>query len=420
MMIASGGKHRRRPGRDRGGFTLVELLMVVVILAILVALLLPAINAAVRTARQAAVQAEITQLAAALESFKSKYGDYPPSRVILYENGLFNVNSPTPIPGENISEGNLAQQSLSALQKFFPKVIFGTSVVPYPVVKGNGNFWYDFNGNGVFDQTAYILHGHECLVFFLGGIPLSTPTWNAANTPPLPLNATFGMTGFGNDPTNPFSNSVNNGNAMFRSNRQAPIFEFNAGRLFLDPNNQTNNGYLANNGVTPGIPGYYDSLGNAAPGTGTTNFYAYFSAYGNGAYNPDDVNFAGPAYMEDSGAPIGLQFVPYNNSLAANPISPAPNPYTTTPTANNPVNTLPSGTVTYQKAQTYQIISPGADGLYGVGGTFLSSTAASTSAANTLPFDPNNTYAGGALATDSSIRSRERDNLTNFKGGSLQ
>ncbi len=52
-------------------------------------MLLPAINAAIRTAKNAAVSAEINQLAQALESFKSKYGDYPPSRVLLVENGNY-------------------------------------------------------------------------------------------------------------------------------------------------------------------------------------------------------------------------------------------------------------------------------------------------------------------------------------------
>ena len=60
-----------------------ELLVVILILAILIALLLPAINAALRTAKNAAVGGEINQLAQALASFKTKYGDYPPSRILL-------------------------------------------------------------------------------------------------------------------------------------------------------------------------------------------------------------------------------------------------------------------------------------------------------------------------------------------------
>ena len=55
--------------------------------------------------------------------------------------------------------------------------------------------WYDFNGNGVHGTQPYILQGHECLVFFLGGIPLQTASG-------------YGMTGFGKDPTNPFTNNL--------------------------------------------------------------------------------------------------------------------------------------------------------------------------------------------------------------------
>ena len=82
---------RRRPGEGRGprGFTLVELLVVILILAFLIALLLPALNGALKTAKNAAVGGEINQLAQALASFKARYGDYPPSRIYLAENGDF-------------------------------------------------------------------------------------------------------------------------------------------------------------------------------------------------------------------------------------------------------------------------------------------------------------------------------------------
>ena len=84
---------RRRPGEGRGprGFTLVELLAVILILAVLIALLLPALNGALKTARNAAVGGEINQLAQALASFKAQYGDYPPSRIYLAENGDYTV-----------------------------------------------------------------------------------------------------------------------------------------------------------------------------------------------------------------------------------------------------------------------------------------------------------------------------------------
>src|SRR5262245_66665838 len=67
------------------GFTLGELLIVIVILGILLALLLPAINGALRSARNAAAQSETNQMLQAPGSFKSKYGHYSPSRLCLAE-----------------------------------------------------------------------------------------------------------------------------------------------------------------------------------------------------------------------------------------------------------------------------------------------------------------------------------------------
>ena len=100
------------------------------------------------------------------------------------------------------------------------------------------------------------------------------------------------MTGFGKDPTNPFTNSIAYGNAGYSANRQAPFFEFVANRLVLDPT------------IASGMPGLprltWQFPATAAarqpaspsdiPGS-PINFYAYFSSYGNGGYDPNDVNF---------------------------------------------------------------------------------------------------------------------------------
>ena len=83
--------------RRRLGFTMVELLVVLTIIGLLIALLLPAITAAIRTSRSAAVQAEINSMAQALADFKSKYGDYPPSRIALDESGYMQVSLLEPI-----------------------------------------------------------------------------------------------------------------------------------------------------------------------------------------------------------------------------------------------------------------------------------------------------------------------------------
>jgi prepilin-type N-terminal cleavage/methylation domain-containing protein len=423
------GQDTKDTGRTRG-FTLVELLVVIVVLAILMALLLPAIVGALRTARQAAVSSEINAMAQALAQFNSQFGGYPPSRVILMENGnyatlinsttipvaQFNPNTPGWAPSGgtgDITVGQLATRTIQAFRRFWPKVQLSTSGVPPNIANSAANgtytYYYDFNGNGVCDQNAYILQGHECLVFFLGGIPLANPL-----TYSDPGSVTFGMTGFGSDPTNPFSNSVV-GSSMYNTNRASPLYQFNPGRLFLDPSN------ITNGGVSPGIPGYYDTLNNGPPigvgtGSSTISFFAYFSAYGNGNYDPNDVNF----YESDQNlqGPISLQYyvsfpttagtVAAGNGMAYLAVSPSPNPYTSTATAGTQ-----SGTVTYQSPQTFQIISSGVDGLYGVGGQYV---APSQSATVDLPLDPAHT----TNTSDANIRRREFDNLTNFKSGTLQ
>ena len=71
----------------RAGFTLVELLVAILIIAALLAILLPTLAAAFRRAKETQVSSEINTLASSLASFKNVYGDYPPSRVLLCEQG---------------------------------------------------------------------------------------------------------------------------------------------------------------------------------------------------------------------------------------------------------------------------------------------------------------------------------------------
>jgi general secretion pathway protein G len=383
----------------------VELLTVILILAVLIALLLPALNSAIRTARTAAVGSEINQLAQALAAFKAKYGIYPPSRVYLAEDGNFGGGATTAIATGDITYQQLALRTVQALRTMFPRANFSTSGVVWP---HGGKFWYDFNGNGVFDQNPYVLQGHECLVFFLGGIPQAT-------------GSNFGMTGFGKDPSNPFSNNIssdpnnaNNPNPMYSGNRQAPFFEFAPNRLALDPNQ------VQFYGSGWSSPGYLDSLGNTPPNGGpgqTINFFAYFSSYGNNGYDPNDVNFAPLQYLspalpnpqvevDASQSPFALAFR-VNFQVTGGCSSAPPNPYTSTTTFP------PGGVATYLNPQSFQLISSGVDGLYGVGGQYSPDSAGAS-----LPIDhstpsPYNT-------SDTSIRGRENDNITNFHNGRLQ
>jgi prepilin-type N-terminal cleavage/methylation domain-containing protein len=381
---------RHAPRRPRG-FTLIELLVVLVIIAILIALLVPAIASAVRTAKGAAVQAEINQLAQALADFKSKFGDYPPSRILLSENGWLNTTSSTQVPNgvsADITYGQLAQRSITALRKFWPRV----SILPNgPVWPAGNSVWYDFNGNGSFEYDplgqGFLLQGHECLVFFLGGIPA-----NVGIT--IPVLAPFpvqGMSGFGKSPTNPFQNSV------VTSNRTPPLFEFAGGRLWGNPNT--------------GMPSYIDSINGLG---NNTSYYAYFSTNLGTGYDPNDVNVV-EHDSSGSSAPIALDYT--TASLPLGTLSPAPNPYTISwpVVIANQSSDHYNPQVNFQNPQSFQIISPGIDGLYGVGGAY-STGLPSEDSTSTSSWKPPVTISNSA---DTGLRNTERDNLTNFHNGRL-
>jgi prepilin-type N-terminal cleavage/methylation domain-containing protein len=394
----------------RSGFTLIELLVVILIVGILIALLVPAIAAAVRTAQDARVSAEIANLQTALADFKNKYGDYPPSRIILRNDGNYNPTDTTQIPGapSDITYGALNLRTARYMTKFFNRANFFFNTA------GAAGSPLNWDGSGTVTGLTYsnantvILQGHECLVFFLGGMPQSV------SGPP----ATFSTIGFSRNPTNPFDTV--NPNSTVSQNRSQPLFEFAPGRLqdiFSLPVGVPSSfavgtvpQYTTVPGLQNGFPSYVDPLSNST----APRPYTYFSSYGNSAYDPNDDNSGGLGSLGDSSSQelddtqTALIMRSYLvNFQPSTVFSFGPNPYT---------NSDPGTTgVTWVNPQSFQLFSSGRDGQWGVGGTYSPNTTGSR-----LPVTALDNTANVLPKTEAlSLRTRERDNITNFSGGKL-
>ncbi len=120
---------------SRSGFSLVELLIVIVILGILMSLIIPAITRARTRAQEAAVAAEISQLDQAVTRFKTRFGAEPPSSLTI----------PTSATG-------WAAEDRQKVLRIWDQFDFAT-----------------LGGLGAYPSAAINLNGAECLVFFLGG-----------------------------------------------------------------------------------------------------------------------------------------------------------------------------------------------------------------------------------------------------------
>jgi prepilin-type N-terminal cleavage/methylation domain-containing protein len=279
---------------SRSGFSLIELLVVIVIIGILMSLILPALSGVRNEARMKQVSAEISQLDNAIAKFKSVYNVEPPSSLYV------------PVVGDP-----WAAADRSKVRAIWPQ--------------------FDFATNGGLGAGDFHLSGAECLVFFLGGVPTTT-------SPPALL-------GFSKNPQRPW--------APDGANREGPFFEFDNARL-VDVDADS-------------VLEYVDSL----PDQNTP--YAYFSSQGR-TYTKSNAAGTLLSQQDDFDIHGGNTNTEDFSSIYLKTASPA----------------VP------HRSSGYQIISPGWDGLYGLGGVFTD---------------------GSELT---GARSAEADNITNFTGGALK
>lgn len=201
---------RRAVANRRGGFTLIEMLVVIGIIILLVGLLLPAVQKARDAATRARCKNEISGMTSAIENFRSTYDvKYIPSYFILTDNYAIQPgDSPQTIAAKNES------------REFYAKV---WPMAFIPGVRGR---------TPLPQNTVITLDGNQLLLFLLGGVP------PASNPPPptglWPVTFQGNRSGFLNSPSNPFgfaNGTLNSPPQANMAKNGGPFFDFDLRRI---------------------------------------------------------------------------------------------------------------------------------------------------------------------------------------------
>ncbi len=150
----------------RTGFTLVEMLVVIVIIGILASFILGAVIHARQTARKAVIRTEVSQFQTSLDNYRTEYGEYPAD--------FFGINHPTP-------EIRLQARNdvIRHLRKAFPRYVPGQirkqGTNPNPDGRLDNSDFEEFANDVYYAYNRAIdplyFDPASALMFFLCGLP---------------------------------------------------------------------------------------------------------------------------------------------------------------------------------------------------------------------------------------------------------
>ncbi|TWU45527.1 Type II secretion system protein G precursor [Novipirellula aureliae] len=295
--------------RKPHGFTLVEILVVIVIIGILAGITVPAVMRSIRTARQTALKLELNSIAQAVEHYKEKYGDYPP---------------------DGSSKAVLERH----MRKLFPRM----SSQDFTILQLMTDDSLDTTTVGTFSPVA--MDRGEALVFFLGGF---------SNDVQFPITGPGGPLELIPSPTADLTDLANYQVNMTRDNAlfDIDVTRVTAGRASAtDPMLSTDETSFAY--TNPELYGGKDLLPVYLAGGDELSPIVYFDSrtYGDigGDYN---------GYLSGLASVGGIR--PYKTELAAKP-----------PTGANYATVAEAfAAIPFHNPNTFQLISPGLDGVFG-------------------------------------------------------
>jgi prepilin-type N-terminal cleavage/methylation domain-containing protein len=352
-LVTTPGSHRR------SGFTLVELLAVIMIIALLAGLVTPAVMRSMSSARVAAVKVEVDLLHNALMNYRQEYGAFPPADM----RGLWNGNTDTV---------NTAHPVFKHLQRAFPRL----------------------NEPGLTTATA----------------PNQSPYYYMAQMSPAQA-LVFWLQGFYDNPAYPLTNGqplsatvVRTGDA---NGSRKKLFDFDDTRLYsatpyfspvLNANWSGPQSFAGRNNTTGYVreyPVYFPKMPNASVP------YVYF---------PSTTYSAGPSGPVTTAISSFGANPPvfYYHAQGINGDATYASPYF----YSNPPS-QPSFAQLHPNPDTFQLIAAGADGVYAAADTKVACFPEGTSA---FTF---NSQSVGPLPSVADATGNE-DNITNFASGPLK
>ena len=298
MMAAMGTK------RQHHGFTLVELMIVIVIIGILMAIAIPAINRTITTGKQTAIRMEINALDQAVTQYMQKHGDYPP-------------------------DGSSREVLTRHMRRLYPRISEPDSTLLTQLTS--------IRGSTTFSVVA--MDRAEALVFFLGGFSDDALHPLTGEGGPLALSPTG------------TANSTDINDYQYNGTRDNSFFDFDPARLTYARATETSPLLSTDESIWPTA-----AQQNEAGGTDVLPVYlsggseptpiVYFDSRTYGLVAPGTYNgFLYPTFG-------GVR--PYKTGRDIKP--PSGSTYGTSAEA--------FAAIPFHNAKTFQIISPGLDGIY--------------------------------------------------------